>query len=117
MRVGPIPENILERFGAAAGLIPYPVLDTMISLMLARTIMSGAELGIFDALAHGMLPPESIARSRKFDLFATKKLLRALVAAGYLKESDGAYGPTYGLTRRSWHWVTRDSPDAFRDGV
>ena len=37
MKLGIIPENMLERVALAAGVVPRPMLDTLVAILLART--------------------------------------------------------------------------------
>ena len=50
MRLGAIPQNIKESIGLATGSVPTPLMDTLVALLLARTIMTAASVGIFQAL-------------------------------------------------------------------
>jgi hypothetical protein len=113
MRVGPIPEGALEYVGTLLGLVPYSFLDTMVPLMLAQTIVSSVETGVFEALAAGARTADDVAQSRNLDASATRKLLRALAGAGYLKVSKEGYR----LTRRSKHWLSGRGLSAFSDIV
>ena len=56
MKLGVIPENVLERVARASGVVPTPLLDTLGAMMLARTIMAATKLSVFEALASGPLP-------------------------------------------------------------
>ena len=51
MKIGAIPENVIERILLAAGSLPAPLLDTFQALLLARTVMAATKLGVFEALA------------------------------------------------------------------
>jgi hypothetical protein len=42
VRIGPIPENPLERFLLATGHVPVALADTMLALLLARTVRASA---------------------------------------------------------------------------
>ena len=55
MKLGAIPQNPIERIGKALGLLPEPLLDTHIAMLLARAVMEGSRLGVFEALADGPL--------------------------------------------------------------
>ena len=56
MKLGPIPENIIERILMKLGLLPAPLLDTQVAYTLARTIMLGVHADVFEALALEALP-------------------------------------------------------------
>ena len=94
MRLGPIPENIIERILMRLGLLPAPLLDTQVAYTLARTIMLGVHANVFDALALEALTAEEVSKRCETHPAATKKLLNALVGARYLRSN----GETYTLT-------------------
>ena len=62
MKQGAIPENPLEAVALAAGLVPTPLLDTIISLLLARTVLVANRLGVFAALADGPQTAAEVVR-------------------------------------------------------
>ena len=61
MRLGAIPQNIKESIGLATGSVPTPLMDTLVALLLARTIMTAASVGIFQALDSQPLTADEIA--------------------------------------------------------
>lgn len=91
MFYGASPSNPLERLALAAGKVPLPALDALVSLMKTRAIMAGVELGIFEALAGGPRSPAEVAAARQLDPEACLLLLRALAFAGYLELRDGRF--------------------------
>jgi len=111
MKLGIIPENILERVALAAGVVPRPMLDTLVAMMLARTIMAATKLGIFEALAPGPLPAHQVAAQCGTDPRATEKLLTALAGAGYVRAAHGQYA----LAPVARTWLLKDSPQSLRD--
>ena len=90
---------------------PIPLADTQISLIRARVIAAGVELGVFEALADGPGAAEDVARRCGTDPRATRSLLRALVGARYLTLADGAFA----LTPVSRKWLTERSPHSLAD--
>lgn len=84
-RLKAVPENLLERVVLALGLAPTPLLDTMVALLLARSVMAATKLGVFEALADGPLTAREIAARCATDEDATAKLLSALVGARYVR--------------------------------
>jgi SAM-dependent methyltransferase len=108
MKLGVIPENLLERLLLAIKLVPTPIFDTQVAFMLARTVMAGTRLGIFEALASGPLTAAEIAAPCKTDLSATIKLLNALVGAGYLRIKKDRYC----LTPVARKWLLKESPQS-----
>jgi SAM-dependent methyltransferase len=111
MKLGVIPENLIERLLLAINVVPTPIFDTQVAFMLARTIMAGTKLGIFEALAAGPLTAAEIAAKCKTDLHATIKLLNALVGARYLRTEKERYA----LTSVARKWLLKDSPQSIYD--
>lgn len=102
MRLGLIAENPVERLVKRLGLVPTPLLEVGISVMLARVVMAGVKLGVFDLLAGEALTAAEVAHRAGTDEPATSKLLRALTASGYLRHRAGRYD----LTPMSRRWLT-----------
>ncbi len=96
MRLGAIPESIIERIALWANLAPVPILDTQIAFTGARAIMAAAELGVFEALAAGEKSDQDVAAACRTDPKATKQLparsLRAPPPA-----ASGLPGPDLGM--------------------
>jgi len=111
VRIGAIPENPLETIVARLNVAPRPLLETQMAYTLARVVMAGVKLGIFDALADGDATAEEVARRCGTDPRATEKLLFALAAAKYVK----ATGAGYGLTPLSRKWLLSDSEHSLAD--
>ncbi|HEX5237451.1 MAG TPA: class I SAM-dependent methyltransferase [Sphingomicrobium sp.] len=110
MKIGAIPQSLLEWVALKFEIAPRALLDTHAAMLLARTVMTGAELKIFDALAHGPRTADEVAAICRSDASATAILLEALAACGYLRFSDGRFA----LTRRS-RWLLSDTPSSMRD--
>jgi SAM-dependent methyltransferase/uncharacterized membrane protein YgdD (TMEM256/DUF423 family) len=104
---------LIERLGLWLGLVPVPLLETHIAATLARSIMAGVELGLFDTLEAGALSAEALAERRGTDPRATTVLADALVACGYLSFVGGLYG----LTAQSRRWLLGSSPRSVRDKI
>ncbi|MBF6590702.1 MAG: methyltransferase domain-containing protein [Ktedonobacterales bacterium] len=113
MKLSTLPENPLDAVALAAGLVPTPLLDTIIALLLARTVMVGTRLGVFEALAHGPLPAVAVAARCDADPHAMEKLLGALVGAGYLRVRAGRFT----LRPIARKWLLRDSPHSLADAL
>jgi 2-polyprenyl-3-methyl-5-hydroxy-6-metoxy-1,4-benzoquinol methylase len=92
-------------------LIPRPLLDTQVAFTLARAIMAGTSLGVFDALAAGPLSSEEVAAACHTNPHATQQLLHCLEGAAYLSESRGRYANTRMVKR----WLVKESPHSLRD--
>jgi hypothetical protein len=91
VKIGIIPENLVERLALALGLIPAPAIEAWFSFMLARVIMAGTKLGVFEALAAGPLTCYEVAERCGTDRRATAKLLNALIGAGCVRSEGGRY--------------------------
>ena len=111
MKLGVIPQNLIERVLMALGLVPTPLIDTMIGMLLARTVMVATRLGIFEALASGALTADEVALRCATHAGATKKLLDALVGSGYLR----ARGERYDLAPVARKWLLKESPKSLYD--
>jgi len=88
MKIGAIPESLVEWLALKLDLAPRPLVDTHAAMLLARTIMAGAELKVFDALAHEPLTSEEAAAACDAAPASTALLLDALAACGYLRVRD-----------------------------
>jgi predicted O-methyltransferase YrrM/DNA-binding transcriptional ArsR family regulator len=111
MKLGVIPESLIERLLLAIKVVPTPIFDTQVAFMLARTVMTGTKLGIFEALVAGPLSVAEVATQCKTDPRATTKLLKALVGAGYLR----AKKERYSLAPVARKWLLKDSPRSIYD--
>ncbi|HSS79252.1 MAG TPA: class I SAM-dependent methyltransferase [Thermoanaerobaculia bacterium] len=111
MKLGGIPQNPVELTGAILGLLPVPLLDTHVAILLARAVMEGTRLGVFDSLAGGPLTAEEIAARCGGEPRATRKLLEALAGCEYLRFGAGRYS----LTRTSRKWLLADAGQSLRD--
>jgi SAM-dependent methyltransferase len=111
VKIGIIPENLVERLALALGLVPAPAIEAWFSFMLARAIMAGTKLGIFEALAAGPLTCDEIAERCGTDRRATAKLLNALVGAGCVRPAGGRYV----LAPAARRGLLESSPNSWRD--
>ncbi len=114
MKLGAIPENPLELAALAAGLAPTPLLETIVALLLARSVMVGVRLGIFEALADAPHSSAEVAERCGTHPQATERLLTALVGAGYLRRvKDG----TYRLAPVARRWLLKGSAHSLYDAI
>ena len=111
MRLGPVAENPIEWVVARLNVAPRPLLETQMAYTLARLVMVGTKLGVFDALAEGPATATEVAGRCETNPTGTDKLLFALAGAGYLRAKDGRYE----LTAVSRKWLLRDSPNSLAD--
>jgi SAM-dependent methyltransferase len=111
VRLGPIPENPIERVVNKLNLAPRPLLETQMAFSLGRLIMVGTKLGVFDALADGPLAAAEVAERCGTSEIGTEKLLFALTGAEYLQAENGGYA----LAPVARKWLLRDSPNSLVD--
>lgn len=111
MKLGGIPQNLIEWLGAKLGLLPQPLLDTHVAMLLARAVMEGTRLGVFEALAAGPLGAEELAARCGSEPRATRKLLDALTGCQYLRFESGRYA----LSAMARKWLLADSAQALGD--
>ena len=110
MRVATKPDSLQERLALAAGVVPTPLLETFEAMAMARAVMAGASLGIFDALDERHDTAEGLAQRLKLDPRGTDILLVALHALGYVEDRDGKYRNAPAVEK----FVLRDSPQSVR---
>lgn len=113
MRLGAIPRGVVERIAFALGLVPTPLLDSIIALLLARTVMVATRLGVFETMAVQPRRAEDVANQCQTAPAATHKLLDALVGAGYLRLRDERYA----LAPVARRWLLKDSPRSLYDAI
>ena len=111
MKIGAIPQSALEWLALRLERAPRALVDTHAAMLLARTIMAGAELKLFDALAARPLTAEETAAACGSSAGPTALLLDALAACGYLSFSNGRFA----LTRRARPWLLSAGPSSVRD--
>jgi SAM-dependent methyltransferase len=111
MKIGAIPSSLLEWLALKLELAPRALVDTHAAMLLARTVMAGAELNIFDALAEQPLTADEVAKACGSDAAAMALLLDALAACHYLRFSDGRFG----LTGASRRWLLGGGATPVRD--
>lgn len=106
MKIGAIPENILERIALWLGIAPTPLVDTHLAFMMSRTIMVAVKSQLFECLSCRPLTAYEITIRTNTDPTATEKLLRALVHLGYLRKKEEHFS----LSSLSRKWMLKDSP-------
>jgi SAM-dependent methyltransferase len=111
MKLGGRAGNPVEMILAALDLVPQPLLDTHVAMLLARAVMEGARLGVFIALQDGAATGGEVAARCSTHPAATGKLLDALVGAGYLHRR----GERYSLARRARRWLLPGSAFSLHD--
>ena len=92
-------------------MIPAPLLETPIAFSMARSIMAGVKLGIYDAVSAGARTAAEVVGACKTDPAATTKLMNTLIGCRYPRYRDGRYG----LTSKARKWLLRDSHTSLAD--
>ena len=113
MRVGAIPETLIERIALATGAVPTPIVDTLHAVIVARAVVVATKLGVFEALADAPAGAEALAASLELNAGALEKLVNLLVATGYLRHGDAGYA----LSPLARKWLLADSPQSLRDSM
>jgi len=111
MRLGIVVESLLDRLALASGRVPVPIIDAFPTIVVARCLMAGVQLGIFEALAASDLPAAAVAHLCGTEPRATAKLLDALVGMRYLRRDDSRYR----LAPLARRWLLRASPSSICD--
>ena len=106
MRLKVMAENLIERLVLKLNQVPEPLLETQMAFNMARSIMVGVKLGVFEAAADGARSADTIANRCGTNPKATVKLLDTLTSCGYFRFRRGAYA----LTGKSSKWLLRRSP-------
>ena len=113
MKLGVVPDNLIERLALLTGLLPPGIFERWFGIMLARTIMVGTKLDIFEALASQPLTVAEVAKRCGTHLRGTEKLLNALVGL----ECLCVKGERYALRRSLRAWILKDGKYSFRDQI
>jgi hypothetical protein len=111
MRLGIVPENLMERLALFSGILPPGIFECWFGFQVTRTIMAATSLNIFESLAHGPLTVAEVADRCATHPRATEQLLNALVGVGCLQVRDRRYR----LRRSARSWVLKDGKHSFRD--
>lgn len=111
VRIGIIPESLLEFLALVTNRVPLPLVDTQVSFTLARAVMEAARLGVFEALAEGSRSAAEVALRCGTDRDATEKLLMALAGVRYLRFD----GSRFRLRRRYRKWLLSGSASDLSD--
>ena len=111
MRLGVVPDNFLERVAIQCGVVPPGIFECWFGMMLARTVMAGSKLGIFESLAAAPLTSEEVAGRCGTHVRATEKLLNALVGVKCVR----VHGGRYALRRSARSWVLEKGKHSFHD--
>lgn len=100
------PDDPTEAAGLLLNLAPRPVGDAMFGMMVARAVMAGVRLGVFERLAAAPGTAEDLAAERGLSPAGTHRLLACLAAAGHVDRD----GERWALARRARRWLDPASP-------
>ena len=91
MKYGAIATSFPERLTLLLGKVPIPLLDTIFSILKARSLMAGVRLGVFEAMRGGHHSARELASRLSLDGDSLELLLRTLVHADYLVQRGERY--------------------------
>ncbi|HWT91067.1 MAG TPA: class I SAM-dependent methyltransferase [Solirubrobacterales bacterium] len=102
MRLGAIPESLIERIGLLLGKVPTPVGEAMFGMPVARSLQVAQRTGILGALAEGPRDPAELAEHLGLQPTGTLRLLDVVATLGHVKQNpDG----TYEMTASGRRWL------------
>jgi SAM-dependent methyltransferase len=111
VKLGVVPDGLAERVALALGVVPTPMFQTLMGLILARSVLAGTRLGVFEALAAAPRTAAELADHCRLERGATEKLCNALVGAELLRSRGGRYA----LAPVARKWLLEASPRSLRD--
>jgi ubiquinone/menaquinone biosynthesis C-methylase UbiE len=94
-------DNLLERVALLMNLAPVPVGEMMFAMPLARSLVAGVRVGIFERLARGPATADELARELQLTPAGTGLLLEALAVAGHVTRN----GEGYSISDRARRWL------------
>jgi 2-polyprenyl-3-methyl-5-hydroxy-6-metoxy-1,4-benzoquinol methylase len=95
MRLGAIPDNLLERVGLLLNKVPTPIGEAMYSMPVARSLQVAQRTGILGALAEGPRDPAELAEHLGLREKGTVRVLDVIATLGHVKQNpDGRYEMT-----------------------
>lgn len=101
MRLGAIPDGLIERIGLRLGRLPTPIGEAMFSMPIARSLQVAQRTGIFAALAEGPREPTELAEHLGLQPTGTLRVLDVIATLGHVRQlPDGRYEMT--KSGRTW---------------
>jgi len=101
MRLGAIPDGLVERIGLLLGKVPTPVGEALLSMPVARSLQVAQRTGILGALAEGPRDPTELAEHLGLQPTGTIRILDVIATLGHVKQNpDGSYEMT--ASGRRW---------------
>jgi len=111
MKISAVPENWLERIAVWLKIAPTPICDTHMTFMMARTIMVGVKVGVFEALANAPQTADQVAARCVTNAKATRTMLNTLVHLEYVVLKDNRYQ----LSPLARKWMLQGSDHSLHD--
>lgn len=105
MKPGIVTWNPVLKLLLASGVAPLPLMEVFWGMGLARAVIAGVRLGVFEALADEPADAAHVADAIGCDPNATQVLLDALVGFDYLRRKKGLYR----LASKSRGWLLAES--------
>ena len=101
MRLGAIPDGLVERIGLRLGRLPTPIGEAMYAMPVARSLQVAQRTGILGALAEGPRDPTELAEHLGLQAQGTIRVLDVIATLGHVEQSaDGRYEMT--ASGRRW---------------
>jgi SAM-dependent methyltransferase len=101
MRLGAIPDSLVERLGLLLGKVPTPIGEAMYSMPVARSLQVAQRTGILGALAAGPRDPAELAEHLGLQAKGTVRVLDVIATLGHVRQNpDGRYEMT--KSGRTW---------------
>lgn len=95
MRLGAIPDGLLERIGLRLGRLPTPIGEAMYAMPIARSLQVAQRTGILGALAEGPREPAELAEHLGLQERGTVRVLDVIASLGHVRQNpDGRYEMT-----------------------
>lgn len=94
-------DNLLERMALRLNLAPAPVVEALFYPAIARTVMGGVRLGVFERLCKATATADQLASELELTPVGARFLLDSLAAAGHLRRERD----TYSITDRARRWL------------
>src|SRR5262245_54702982 len=113
MRIGSVADNPIEWVLQKLGVIPTPMVETFLAPLLARSVMVGTRLGVFEVLQDGPLTAPQVAEKLGTHPVGTEKLLNALVGGKYVRYD----GQRYRLGHVARKWLLKSSKSSLHDNL
>lgn len=102
MRIGAIPDGLVERLGLLVNKVPTPIGEAMYSMPIARALQVAQRTGMLAALAEGPREAEELAEHLGLQPLATRRVLDVVASLGHLElRTDGRYA----MTKRARAWL------------